>query len=315
MQTDQTPPQRTMLARIFISSDEPRPRTGWRLVLHDILTFVILSIAGAVVVLALISLGSVPSGEDALSSILINVTSLGSILLATWIARRRLDRRSFTSLGFNIDRHTLIDLGFGILLPALLFALIFAVEWGMGWIEFQGWAWETIDPGSILRALMADFGFWICVGIQEEVLSRGYHLQNLTEALNIHWGMLISSVIFALLHFSNPHAGLASTLGILASGYFLAFGWVRTRNLWLPIGLHIGWNFFQGSIFGFPVSGLRLFGLMNLEISGPELVTGGDFGPEAGLLVLPALALGMFLIWAYTRSRFSQNSSTNAVSS
>ncbi|HEY71505.1 MAG TPA: CPBP family intramembrane metalloprotease [Anaerolineae bacterium] len=315
MKPDPMPPPRSSLARIFISSDEPRPRTGWRLVLHAVLTFIILSITGALVILALIALGSTPTGEDALSSPLFNMIPLVAILLATWIARRRLDRRSFRSLGFNFDRHTLIDLGFGILLPALLFALILAVEWGMGWIEFQGWAWETIARGTILRALLIDFSFMLSVGIQEEVLSRGYHLQNLAEALNLHWGIFISSAIFALLHISNPHASLASTLGILASGYFLAFGWVRTRNLWLPIGLHIGWNFFQGSIFGFPVSGLRLFGLMRLEVNGPELITGGDFGPEAGLVVLPALALGAFLIWAYTRSRLPQSESTDAVSS
>jgi membrane protease YdiL (CAAX protease family) len=315
MKPNPTPPSGGTLARIFISGGEPRLRTGWRLVLHAVLTFLILTIAGTLVILALIALGSTPTGEDAFSSPLFNMTPLVAILLATWIARRRLDRRSFSSLGFNFDRYTLLDLGFGILLPALLFALIIAVEWGMGWIEFQGWAWETIAPDQILRALLVDFGFWISVGIQEEVLSRGYHLQNLAEALNIHWGMFISSAIFALLHISNPNANLASTLGILVSGYFLAYGWVRTRNLWLPIGLHIGWNFFQGSIFSFPVSGLRFSGLLRLEINGPELFTGGDFGPEAGLVVLPALALGTFLIWAYTRSRFSQSASTDAISS
>jgi membrane protease YdiL (CAAX protease family) len=309
MKPSQTRPLRTTLERMFISSDEPRLRTGWRLVLHAILTFLILLITGSLVILALIALGSVPMGEVALTSPLFSMTPLVSILLATWIARRQLDRRSFSSLGFNFDRHALIDLGVGILLPALLFALILALEWGMGWIEFQGWAWDTIAPDQILRALLVDFSFMIGVGIQEEVLSRGYHLQNLTEALNIHWGMFISSAIFALLHFTNPHASLASTLGILASGYFLSFAWVRTRNLWLPIGLHIGWNFFQGSIFDFPVSGLRLFGLMRLNVNGPELITGGDFGPEAGLVVLPALALGAFLVWAYTRSRSNPNAS------
>ena len=305
------PPSRSTLTRIFLSSDEPRLRTGWRLVLHAVLTFLILSIIGTLVILALISLGSSPPGEDAITSPLSNMAPLVAILLATWIARRRLDRRSFQSLGFNFDRYTLLDLGFGLFMPALLFALIFAVEWGMGWIEFQGWAWEVLAPASILRTLMLDFSFWICIGIQEEVLSRGYHLQNLAESLNIHWGMFISSAIFALLHITNPNASVMSTLGILASGYFLAFGWWRTRNLWLPIGLHIGWNFFQGSIFGFPVSGLRFSGLMRFDTGGPNLLTGGDFGPEAGLVILPALALGTFLIWTYTRSRRYNSASLN----
>ncbi|MGD8813440.1 MAG: type II CAAX endopeptidase family protein [Anaerolineales bacterium] len=296
---------RATLAPIFISSDEPRLRTGWRLVLHAGLTIFIMLIAGSLLIMAMIALGVYSRGTDALSSPLFSIAPLVAILLSTWVARRRWDRRSFHSLGFNLDRHTVPDLVLGILLPALLFALVFAIEWGMGWIEFQGWAFETISAEQTFRALAVELGYMVTIGIQEEVLSRGYHLQNLMESLNIHWGMFISSLIFALLHISNPSASLASTLGILVSGYFLAFSWWRTRNLWLPIGLHIGWNFFQGSIFGFPVSGFRFFGLMRLNIRGPQLITGGSFGPEAGLIILPALVLGAFLIWAYTRPRFT----------
>ena len=81
------------------------------------------------------------------------------------------------------------------------------------------------------------------------------------------------------------------------------YGWLRTQQLWLPIGLHIGWNFFEGVIFGFPVSGTETFRILNHTVSGPSLLTGGDFGPEAGLILIPALALGTCLTWLYTRSR------------
>jgi membrane protease YdiL (CAAX protease family) len=90
-------------------------------------------------------------------------------------------------------------------------------------------------------------------------------------------------------------------LGILGAGYFLAFGYLRTRHLWLPIGLHIGWNFFEGPVFSFPVSGLDTARLLNHTVSGPELITGGAFGPEAGLIVLPALVLGAVLIHLYAK--------------
>ena len=82
---------------------------------------------------------------------------------------------------------------------------------------------------------------------------------------------------------------------------FLAYGYLSTKQLWLPIGLHIGWNFFEGVGFGFPVSGLDIYHLTRITVSGPELWTGGAFGPEAGLILLPGLLLGTALIFAYAR--------------
>ena len=85
--------------------------------------------------------------------------------------------------------------------------------------------------------------------------------------------------------------------------YFLLMAYLRTGQLWLSIGLHIGWNFFEGVVFGFPVSGLDIYRLIRHQIQGPEIWTGGAFGPEAGLIVLPALVIGAVLIYLYTRNR------------
>jgi hypothetical protein len=140
------------------------------------------------------------------------------------------------------------------------------------------------------------------VGWQEELLARGYWLQNLAEGLNPIWAVLISSVLFALGHLLNPNVSWNAILGLVFAGIFLAYGYLRTRQLWLPIGLHIGWNFFEGTVFGFQVSGLtEMPQLIRQVVQGPELVTGGLFGPEAGLVVLPAMALGVLLIFGYTR--------------
>jgi hypothetical protein len=109
--------------------------------------------------------------------------------------------------------------------------------------------------------------------------------------------------MFGLLHIFNPNATWVSTAGIFFAGVYLAYGYIRTKQLWLPIGLHIGWNFFEGVVFGFPVSGLDIYALTRITVNGPDLWTGGAFGPEAGLIVLPALLLGGFLIFLYTRIR------------
>lgn len=303
MKAGQSNPIFQFLRNIFFSPKEPRLRTIWRLLLHTGMLLAFVLIIGSLFLAVAMGLGLIGLDADTATSPLLNLIPLAAILLATWIARRVLDHRSFRSLGFNFDQHALADMAIGFALPALLFGLIYAFEWGMGWIHFEGWAWEAISPAQSVHALLTMLGLFIIVGLQEEVLSRGYHLQNMAEAMSLQWAMFLSSAIFALLHMSNPFVSIGSILGLLAAGYFLAFAWWRTGNLWLPIGLHVGWNFFEGAIFGYPVSGLQGFSLIQQTVQGPELVTGGAFGPEAGLVVFPAILIGAVIIWRYTRSR------------
>jgi membrane protease YdiL (CAAX protease family) len=201
------------------------------------------------------------------------------ISAATLIARRLLDLRTFRSLGFDIDRHTLPDLLIGFLIPAAQMGLVYALEVALGWTRWQGWAWETEPASAVVGGLLLGLLVFVLVGYQEELLSRGYQLQNLIDGSGMRWALFLSSVIFALLHIFNPGAGPAAILGLVFAGYFLAFGWLRTGRLWLSIGLHIGWNFFEGTVFGFQVSGLDLFTLMRHTVSGPAWATGGSFGP------------------------------------
>ncbi len=298
--TQQTQPSdRSFFQTVFLSPEEPRLRAGWRLLLHAILYLV---------VLITLSLGALLLYQEELG---VKITSISpaimielvSILSATYLARRFLDYRSFSSLGFQIDWSTVSDLLIGFIIPGLMMALIYLVEYAAGWTQFRGWSWQTVGIGQSLLGLLGGLSAFILVGISEEIFSRGYHLQNLMDGLNLHWALFLSSSVFALLHIFNPSSSLMSTLGLLAAGYFLAYGWVRTRRLWLPIGLHIGWNFFEGNVFGFQVSGLDTFRLLLHTPSGPEFITGGTFGPEAGLITLPAMLLGAWLVKLYTRER------------
>ena len=108
--------------------------------------------------------------------------------------------------------------------------------------------------------------------------------------------MLISSAAFSILHLLNPNPSLASSLGIFLAGLFLAYACLASGQLWLPIGLHLGWNFFEGPIFGFSVSGLDLQTsvFFDLAEAGPDWATGGLFGPEGGVVVTLVLVGGIF---------------------
>ena len=191
---------------------------------------------------------------------------------------------------------------------------IFMTEWAAGWVTVVG-MWR-VDPTnrSLAQALVAPLVLFLAVGIQEELLFRGYLLRNLAEGLRFRaqngalpnlaaW--LLSSAVFGLAHAANPNASLASTSNLVFAGLFLGLGYVLTGELAISIGLHVTWNLFQGSVFGFPVSGTQFSRTTVIAISqsGPELWTGGAFGPEAGLVGLVAGAAGALLILAWVRWR------------
>ncbi|MBT3389271.1 MAG: CPBP family intramembrane metalloprotease [Chloroflexi bacterium] len=289
--------KRNILARIFISPEEPRLRAGWRLVLQTIF-MIIISIGLGMGLLLLPSLFS-KIGDQMLIT---QIAQLIAFTLSIYLARRLLDRRSFVSLGLKLDKRAGIDTLTGIGIAGLMMAGIFALESAFGWITLEGFAWDYMSTSAVLRNALGVLLVFILVGWNEELLSRGYHLQTLASGINLTWGIIISSAVFGILHLGNPNATWVSAAGIFLAGVFLAYGYVRTGQLWLSIGLHIGWNYFEGVVFGFPVSGLDIFNLTYITVDGPILITGGTFGPEAGLIVIPGLIFGAALIYLYTRN-------------
>jgi hypothetical protein len=291
-----------MLARIFLCQDISRPgqrrlRAGWR-ILAQTLILVAITVAFELFAWQLIAF------FNANATLLLLAGQFGSfiaITLSVYLARRFLDHRSMSSLGLQRGRQATRDLVAGFLTAGAMMLAIFLILWAGGWLAIQSFAWQNAPIQETILTTLVFLGVFIIVGWQEELLARGYWLQNISEGLNIFWGVLISSLVFSLGHLFNPNMGSLPAAGLFLAGLFLAYAYLRSRRLWLPIGLHIGWNFFEGTIFGFPVSGLNLFGLIELSVDGPALIHGGPFGPEAGLVLLPALALGTILVYYYTR--------------
>ena len=296
MSETQPTQQRSLLARIFFSPDEPRLRAAWRLLIQTLIMLVLGTIFGLIAILL---------GLSDLSSIWAQILNFLVVTISVYIARRWLDKRTFESLGLQRSRYTLLDLLAGIGITFVQMGFIYLLMMGLGWLTFEGFAWQFDPVSLVVTNVVTLFIMFIFVGWNEELLLRGYYLQTLAGGLNLFWGVIISSAVFGLLHLGNPNATWVSAAGIFFAGLFLAYGYIRTRQLWLPIGLHIGWNFFEGVVFGFPVSGLDMYPLTRITVQGPELWTGGAFGPEAGLIVLPALLLGVLLIYLYTSRRIT----------
>jgi membrane protease YdiL (CAAX protease family) len=289
-----------MIAKLFFSPGERRLRAGWRLLVHALIFGVCALILAGGVGLLLVFTGNLFLLDNQLVN---QAVFLLALTLSVYLARRFVDRRPFTGLGLVWSSQAPRDLLVGFLIPAAIMGAIFLVEWSLGWLEFQGFAWAFGPVSTIVVTVPVMFLVFVLVGWNEELLSRGYWLQNMAEGVNLPFGIVLSSILFGLLHLGNPNATWIAIVGVMLAGVFLAYGYVRTRELWLPIGLHTGWNFFENTVFGFPVSGINSLGLLFHTNTGPELITGGAFGPEAGLIVIPGMLLGAGLIFWYTRTR------------
>ncbi|GAB2858069.1 type II CAAX endopeptidase family protein [Actinoallomurus bryophytorum] len=141
--------------------------------------------------------------------------------------------------------------------------------------------------GSI-GAMLTTFGLMCAVAAAEELIFRGV-LFRIVEEMAGTWGALVvSALIFGALHLVNPDATVWGALGIAIEGGLMAgAAYAATRTLWLPIGLHLGWNFAEGGIFGVTVSGSHgTVGLLKGTLSGSAVLTGGNFGPEASLVAI-----------------------------
>jgi len=282
----------------FWNADERRVRALWRVLLHAV----------ALVLFWLVTVLVLPAGlpwaVTASSTVVVAVA-------ATWLLAATLDKRRFVEFGLRLSPRWWLDFGAGVGIGALLMAAIFVVELGAGWLLIED-RFVGADPGQpFALALLGSLVVFVAIGFYEELISRGYHLRNLAEGLRagpigprgaLVLATLLSSSVFGILHAGNANATLLSTINVSLAGVMLALGLLWTGELALPIGLHLSWNFCQGNLFGFPVSGnfvsARVFAIAQ---AGDPLITGGEFGPEGGLLGLGAMVLGAGLIAGWVR--------------
>lgn len=167
----------------------------------------------------------------------------------------------------------------GLLVGAILFSTVIAVLTLAHCCSagFQSW-----------NGLLAAMVFFLIGALVEELLFRGV-LFRLIEKMTGTWiALVLSAILFGAIHIANPHATIFSSLAIaLEAGVLLALAYVLTRSLWFAIGIHWGWNLFEGPIFGTQVSGGQYTAtVFHAKMDGPTWLTGGNFGPEGGVVAL-----------------------------
>ena len=289
------------MKNIFVNSETGLLRAGWRIFIFVII-FLAITVASMFIVRTI--LGALQKMSVLQFSIL-GVTAT----LAVFLARKFLDKRSFTSLGLSVDRYAVLDVLSGILNSALVMATVFFMMLWSGLIEFHGFSWWTDSVGvdvsfqmAILPVVFAVAYKLTVVAWWEELVFRGYFFQNIVAGMGLMWAIIISSLVFGLTHIMNPEGTVLGGLLIALITPQLIYAYLKTGQLWLPMGLHLGWNFFQASIFGFAASGQESPSMISQSPVGPEWLSGGAFGAEGSVLIIPVTILSYFLVHYWVRA-------------
>jgi membrane protease YdiL (CAAX protease family) len=229
-----------------------------------------------------------------LRSVLFALVSVVVALISVFLFRKKIDKKSITSLGLSWKGNgTFAATGLfaGLFFLGCCTLLLFALKY----LEFTDLEFD----GS---SLYVGLGLMVLIAISEELAFRGYVLTTLLPVTNKWVALLVSAVLFALLHMGNPGAGLVPILNVFVAGLLLGVNYIYTRNLWFGIFLHMAWNFFQGPVLGFRVSGVGLKSMLQQKLQGPLMMTGGEFGLEGSLIASAVLLVGaLALAWVYER--------------
>ncbi|MBX6364397.1 MAG: CPBP family intramembrane metalloprotease [Gemmatimonadetes bacterium] len=209
-------------------------------------------------------------------------TGLLAALVAGWLMLRLVDGRRPGALGFAWTRATPRELVVGLGIGAAAQGVAVLVILGAGRLV---WGPDAGTAGGYVLELLRDLALFGVAAAAEEALFRGYPLQVLTAGFGPVVATLVSSGAFALAHRNNPNVDAVALVNIFLAGVLLSVAYLRTRSLWFATAVHMGWNWAMATVFALPVSGLSLVDtpLYDARLGGPRWLTGGAFGPEAGI--------------------------------
>ena len=272
-----------------MSESVSRIKSGWLRATLFFITSVITSqvFAGVGLVIVLVASGfdlNALSDQEEITNIVnginfllpLKVIEFLSVMLCVWLFIRFVDRKPLKSIGLSLNGYKK-DLYLGLGLGAGLITLGFLILFILGYLSVDGFSFPL---GSIILYLI----LFVVVSLHEEIMMRGYILNNLMQSMNRYVALSLSSLVFMTIHLLNPNVSFLSVVNLFLAGIVLGIYYLHKSNLWLPIGMHLTWNFFQGPVFGFEVSGIETKSIIGQSIRGNELITGGSFGFEGSIL-------------------------------
>ncbi|MEO8435332.1 MAG: type II CAAX endopeptidase family protein [Pyrinomonadaceae bacterium] len=278
-----------------------RLRSGWRLGIF-VVTFSIISALLGFGLVLMLAFGFGFEADRALGGFAGHVAQTFILFTAAgvagWACGAIIEDLPWRALGWAIHKGWLRDFLLGSVIGAVSLTLAVLLGTIGGGFHFT---FNSSAATAIARTLIFSGLLFVFAAAAEEVLFRGYPLQTLTRARLVWLGILITSVPFALAHLKNPNVirGVTFANTVLA-GVWLAVAYLRTRSLWLPLGIHWAWNWTMAAVLGLPVSGITRLTpsplLKTLE-AGPTWLTGGAYGPEGGVACTAALVVSIVFVW------------------
>lgn len=228
-----------------------------------------------------------------------NVLLLPLLLALYAVLTHRFEGRPLGSVGVAFHRRWKNELAIGVAAGTGMLLAVASIERLLGVARF------SLGPSHAGGVVFAGGFYFLALMVAasvEELMFRGYPFQRLVEVAGPAIAVIAASVVFGAAHLRNPFESWISTVNTALVGVLLAAGYLRTRALWLPIGIHFAWNFVQGYVLGFPVSGMVFpRGILQAKVSGPPWLSGGAYGPEGSILTLGVIAAGTAYLFVSRR--------------
>lgn len=289
---------------IFFGKDG-KIRVGWRAAAF-LLAFFFVSyflIVLSITIVSAIPFGGTPNGYLPLV-IPFGLSAITAIVLG-WGFGKLFEHLPFRSLGLSLIGKWFKDLALGCAIGAVAIgsAVVIGVMGGGIKLELN----NLSSSEAIFKALLSTFWIFMIGALSEEALFRGYLLQTFVRS-ELSWaGILLTSILFTLAHGGNLNTGWLALTNTFLAGIWFAFAYLKTRSLWLPLGIHFTWNWLQGPFFGLNVSGfseLSADPILRATDNGPALLTGGSYGIEGGIACTIAIVIS--IAWIYFLPKSSE---------
>jgi len=276
-----------------------RLRSGWRVGIFVIVFAASLFLLGSLVRVLLVlgqalNLTSTPFIED----LVFRVVMIAGAGLCAWLCNRWLEGLPWRAFGLTFHAGWWWDLFIGSVIGILSLTIAALIALAAGGLHF---ALAGTNPWLLtLQSVAGTVVLFIVAALAEETMFRGYPLQTLTRAGLAWLAIVLTSLPFAAVHLNNPNVVAGFTfLNTALAGVWLAMAYLRTRSFWFPLGVHWAWNWALGSLFGLPVSGMKLseHPVLSAVDKGPAWLTGGTYGIEGGVACTIALVISTLFIW------------------